>query len=79
MTFQEGSGYTGTKDTMLHGGNPGTSYAEDPEITIDADDGGREAQGLLRFDGLLGSGTDQVPAGATIHSATLTVEYLVND
>ena len=76
--FQNGKdGYAGTSDTVIRQDAPGTSQAGTTPIIIDLDDntagGNQSAQALVKFDGLFGDGANQVPQGATITSAVLTV------
>ncbi|MBL0408649.1 DNRLRE domain-containing protein, partial [Microvirga aerilata] len=80
--FQQGlNGYTGTLDTMVQEDSPTTSYGSASRsgfnaIHIDAADkdvSGRESQGLLQFTGLIGTGSGQIPHGARITKAGLTL------
>ncbi|MEZ6015641.1 MAG: DNRLRE domain-containing protein [Planctomycetota bacterium] len=72
-----GSGpWLGGRDAYIGNGAqgdtlPSASYGAAPEVRCDGD-ADRE-QGLLAFDGLIGAGAQQVPAGATIHRAVLTL------
>jgi hypothetical protein len=74
VTFQQGvDGYTGTQDTELHSDFlADTPLGSATSITMDNDNSG-VAQGLLRFDNIIGTGPDQLPPGSTILSATLIV------
>jgi hypothetical protein len=77
-SFRNGvGGYTGTQDTEISGDNPNTNYGTAGTVEIDRDGPGRDQQVLLRFDNIFGTGAGQVPLGATITSATLTLQ--VND
>ncbi|MFO0788600.1 MAG: DNRLRE domain-containing protein [Pirellulales bacterium] len=78
--FQNGmSGYTGTVDRLIddrggvndHDGNTVTQYFLDGYAAGTSPS--NEAQLLMRFDNLIGSGPNQIPANATILSANLTV------
>jgi len=75
VSFQDGTaGYTGTVDTFLHAGSPTANNAAAATLIVDgpppvAD----ERQILLRFDNLFLSQGGLVPFGATILSATLTL------
>lgn len=70
--FQQGiNGYTGTEDTYVASANPTTSYGN--STTVITDDTGSIEQGLIRFDNLFGAGPGQIPLGATITNATLSV------
>jgi hypothetical protein len=67
-TFQQGvDGYTGTVDTYIGTGRG--NQATSPALIID----GPDVQSLLRFDGIFGPATNQIPTGSTIVSATLTL------
>ncbi|MDO9031469.1 MAG: hypothetical protein Q7V09_13610 [Hydrogenophaga sp.] len=70
-TFQEGvNSYTGTEDTMLDPVNTTTNNGAATAHVLHDDN---EHQILLRFNNIFGSGSSQVPLGATINSATLGV------
>ena len=86
IAFQEGGllpgggTYTGTQDTEIAGASPGTSFGS--LVTIRADlldpaSGGAEVQALLRFDNIFGVAPDQIPLGATITAAVITL-YTTN-
>lgn len=80
LVFREGlSGYTGTQDTWFsHRGNGESSgFPENNFIRTgqwgtppDFSDGANQ-QSLLRFDGIFGANSGQVPGGSSITSATL--------
>ncbi len=75
LVIQEGlNGYASTQDTTLRAATPGTTQGNTTTIITDLDDGGLQVQGLLRFDNLFGTGRNQIPPNAVIHSATLTVQ-----
>ena len=70
-TFQQDvADYEGTVDTYLKSNNPGDSYEGAPTLFVDTEEA-RHA--LLRFDGIFGDAAGQVPSGATVQYATLTV------
>jgi len=72
VSFQQGvSGYTGTMDTFLDAGNPNTDNSANTNLVVDVN---VERHILLRFDNIFGSGAGQVPSGATILSADLTIQ-----
>ena len=82
VTFQEGvSGYTGTVDTHLKQASPTTAFGADPTVDWDAEETNGNAAtqkfGSIRFENIFGSGTGQIPLGATITSATL--QYTVSN
>ena len=74
--FQQGmSGYAGVSDTMLREYKPDTDYGSALRLSVDSRDPASNAsQVLLRFDDLFGAAAGQIPLGATITSATLTLE-----
>ena len=77
-SYQDGvAGYTGTQDTWLAEAAPTTVNGAVADWRWDTDDpanSGSDAFGLIRFDGIFGSGPGQVPPGSTITSATLTLQ-----
>ncbi len=79
VTIQQNvGGYTGTVDAYVREGRPDKSYQTAAEINVDgADNTNTQIQGLISFMGIFGNGPGQIPLGATITSATLTLS--VND
>ncbi|UCE58164.1 MAG: DNRLRE domain-containing protein [Phycisphaerales bacterium] len=88
LTFQEGiGGYTGTQDTFIMQSEPDLPHgtlsdtcpgAADPgpcdNFEWDSEDPAPNQNiGLIRFDGIVGPGAGQIPQGATVLSATLTL------
>jgi hypothetical protein len=87
VSFQQGvDGYVGTTDIYIGldeadipgGGDGNVSGATVEEMFLDgryfAERGDeQEMQGLLRFDDIIGNGTGQIPSGAQVLSATLTL------
>jgi alkaline phosphatase len=78
VTFQQGdNGYAQAHDTQVRADAPDASFGASALLVVDTDDnaasGSQPSQALVRFDDLFGSGSQQVPAGATITSATLLV------
>jgi len=75
LTFQQGvDGYSGTRDTTIQENAPAANLGARESLEVDADDpgdSGLASQGLLRFDGIFGSGSERIPPGAAIHSAWL--------
>ncbi len=72
IAFQQGvSGYSGTVDTMTSASDPVANYSTVGSLKVD---GGPHAQGLLRFDNIVGDGAGQIPLGSTIISATLELQ-----
>ena len=71
------AGYAETQDTWISQANPNSSYG-DAGTRVSDDDvtnsffSDKQGQALVRFDGLIGP--NGVPAGATILSATLTLQ-----
>ncbi len=77
LVFQQGAGgYAGAVDTFLKGSAADTPQGSAAVIEWDGDDGGGVNYGLLRFEGLFGSGPGQIPPGATIQSAILTCDII---
>ena len=78
LTFQDGlGGYAGTQDTMVRSADAGGAYGSEDYVSVDGDDGSPGLQpnhGLLRFDDLFGTAAWQIQPGATIVSATLTLQ-----
>jgi len=71
-TFRQGvGGYTNTLDTDLNANEPTRVQGSDDQNLADLDN--PVAQALIRFDGIFGTGPGQVPPGAIISSATLTL------
>jgi hypothetical protein len=74
VLFQTGvNGYKGTVDVELWALAPTTILDSNPNATTDANNDGGESQILLRFGNMIGDGPNQIPAGSTVHSATLIV------
>jgi hypothetical protein len=78
VAFAEGTGgYAGTQDTHVRSDTPAASFGALGTLVVDGDDnaeaGEQPSQGLVRFENLIGPGPGQVPQGATITSATLTL------
>lgn len=63
---------SGIIDTMLQQANPTTGFGTAKSIGVDTG-GSAEVQALLAFPNLFGTGPGQIPLGATITSATLTL------
>src|SRR5690606_4461017 len=78
--FEENrNGYTGTHDTWLNTGNDVESvFGLASLFEWDGDNAGGANIGLLRFDNIIGTGTNQIPPTATINSARLVLN-LVNE
>ena len=79
LTLQEGTtaGYTDTTDTYLRtstGIADNTNYGAATTLLAGEDGTGGAAQLLIKFDNLVGSGTNQIPAGSTITGVTLTMQ-----
>jgi uncharacterized delta-60 repeat protein len=76
--YQEGlNGYTGTQDTYLRDNAATTAYGNEQTVVVDYSS--PLSPGLIRFDNLFGAGANQIPAGSTITSATLSVYVLNRD
>jgi hypothetical protein len=77
-SFQQGAGqYQSALDTYIHSAQPKVYFGSSERLILDADESQSPdtitAQVLIRFDDLVGSAAHQVPAGAKITSATLTL------
>lgn len=83
VSFRQGvDGYSGTKDTRIGEDQPDVSLTADASVFIDGEvTGGNndQAQVLMRFENIVGSATNQIPAGATIHAAVLDFSSLINN
>lgn len=81
LTFKQGTaGYAGTQDTQVRSASPNTNYGALTYISVDGDDGSPGLQpnhGIVRFDGLFGTGADQIQTGQAVVSAQLRV-YVQN-
>ncbi len=77
LLFQDGlNGYSGTVDTLLQEATPDAEQSGTSELNVDTEDPvgtANEVQALLRFDNVVGDATSQIPPGATIVSASLTL------
>ena len=71
VSFTQGSAYQGTVDASVRLADPSRSSPESTTLYIDG--GGDAAQVLLGFSNLFGSSTGQIPIGATVTAATLTL------
>jgi acid phosphatase len=69
---QDVNGYAGTTDTSITLANPDAAHGLSTDILIEAD-GSSLSQGLICFDNLFGPAAGQVPLGATILSAKLSI------
>src|SRR5215211_4357094 len=67
---------TGIVDTMLREATPTQSYGTAGTLSVDNDDAGTgfDKQALLQFTGLFGTASNQIPYGARITSAALTLQ-----
>lgn len=78
LTFQQGvNGYAGVVDTQIRKLAPKVAFGAKGALSVDLDEsiaiGKQPAQSLIRFDGIIGAGVNQVPPGATIVSAKLVL------
>ena len=79
------NGYSGTNDTTLSAANPtvDNSASATVQLGVDFNDqllpASNETQMLIRFDGINGSLAGQVPSGALVHSAVLTLASTVSN
>jgi hypothetical protein len=73
--FQQGvAGYAGTQDTELSARSPDLAGDLTTVQVASAADPSGQSQGLIRFDNIFGSGANQIPPGARINAAALTLE-----
>jgi hypothetical protein len=82
-SFQNGAnGYTGTFDRRIselladdgdNGSDAASYFLDGYSAAVGTTAASPDAQGLIRFDNLIGNGAGQVPANATILSAKLTL------
>lgn len=76
LTFEQGSGYSGTVDTYLRESQPNLENNLNTVLVVDNDEpsnSGLKTQTLLRFDGIFGEATNSIPPNVTISSATLSL------
>jgi hypothetical protein len=78
VAFQNGlNGYTGTFDRRISSGAEVGNGADAAAYFLDGFNAvamdSNDTQGLIRFDAIIGNGPGQIPSGATILDATLTV------
>ncbi len=77
VTFQQDvSGYSGTQDTLLRENLADTSHGNNVTLKVDGNSSPTAAadQSLILFDSIFGNGPNQIPLGAPITSATLTLK-----
>ena len=82
VSFRQGvNNYTNAHDTNIRQANPTTNFVADISLFSDANDAGgtNNTQVLLRFDDIIGGGTNQIPPGALIHSAVLELPCVGSD
>jgi len=74
LSFQEGvNGYVGTQDTFISNLTPTTDRGASATIQIDQNGVDLGEYLLIRFENIFGTAINQVPPGATILNAPLTV------
>lgn len=78
VSFQQGvNNYAGTQDAGIHSGTADAADGSNAIINVDGDDGGIR-QALLRFDNIFGGAPGQIPSGAIIKEARLTINQTDN-
>lgn len=71
VTFRQGvNGYNGTRDTFIDGAQPDVNLVDWASMIWDLSP---QKYPLLRFEGIFGVNPGQIPPGANIMSATLTI------
>jgi len=81
-SFRQGvDGYTNTADTNLRQSTPDVNYVADQTAFSDYHDAGNTntTESLLRFDNIIGGGTNQIPPGSLIHAAVLELPSVGNN
>lgn len=77
LRFRPGmDGYAGATAVELSEAKPDAGGGQGPSFTVDRDDpsgSGKRTQALLRFDGIAGAASNQVPASARIVAARLAL------
>ena len=74
IQYQQGAGgYSGAHDTYMQTSDPGRGRGSEAEWEWDGEDGGGRNYGFLRFDDIIGSAPSQIPPGADIVGAVLTL------
>jgi hypothetical protein len=70
---QDVNGYTGAVDTRIRADEPDTEFSTVPGVFVDWGVSGPSDNEhvLVRFDNIIGSASDQIPPGATVHAAIL--------
>ena len=80
-SFRQGvNGYTNAADTNLRQATPNVNYVADATAFSDYHDAGNTntTESLLRFDNLIGGGTNQIPRGSRIEAAVLELPSVGN-
>jgi hypothetical protein len=65
--------YAGTVDVEIWAVAPNTCLEGNPNASSDSDNDGGESQVLLRFEGIVGDGSSQIPPRSAVHTARLVV------
>jgi hypothetical protein len=68
---------TSISGTLLRQSTPDTNYSSATLWTVDGDNpasSGQKDITILKFDSLVGTGTNQIPSGSLVHSATLRLQ-----
>jgi hypothetical protein len=74
VSFQNDGVYGGTQDSWIGEDFPNAVNGSRDHFRWDTDAPARE-YGLLRFDGMFGSGPGQIPVGSNVLSASLTISF----
>lgn len=81
-SFRQGeNNYTNAADTNLRQASPDVNYVADQTAFSDYHDAGgtNSTQSLLRFDNIIGGGTNQIPPGSRIEAAVLELPSVGNN
>ncbi|MDO9002609.1 MAG: DUF4347 domain-containing protein, partial [Aquabacterium sp.] len=74
LTLQEGTnGYTGTTDTFLDQLSPGANNSGSTTLSAGRSTTQNAFQTLVKFEDIIGAGTNQIPQGSVITNVTLTM------
>lgn len=74
ITFQDGvNDYSGTVDLEIWAVSPNTCLEGNINASTDANNDGGESQILMRFDDIIGTSPEKIPANSAVHTARMVV------